>query len=65
MAGEQGTVNIKIYYSLGRLREGADGDRCSLELARQVRRGETLGGSLRRWRRECVVQWPVSELRVE
>lgn len=33
MAGGTGTVNYKIYYSLGCPREGADGNRCSLELA--------------------------------
>lgn len=33
MAGGTGTVNNKIYYPSGRPREGADGDRCSLELA--------------------------------
>lgn len=33
MAGGTSTVNNKIYYSLGCLREGADRNRCSLELA--------------------------------
>jgi len=64
MAGGTGTVNNKIYYPSGRPREGADGERCSLELA--VRYGGgwggSLEGSLRGWRRRGWggVLWPVS-----
>lgn len=60
MAGRTGTVNKKIYYSSGRPREGADRDRCSLELAVRYGVRGSLGGSLRGWRRGCAVQWPVS-----
>ncbi len=44
MAGGTGTVNNKINYPSGRPREGADRDRCSLELA--VRYGGGITGGI-------------------
>lgn len=40
IAAETGTVNNKIYYSLGCPRKGADGDCCSLELAVRYQWGD-------------------------
>lgn len=61
--GEQ-PVNNKIYYPSGRLREGADRDRCSLELAVRYgeRGGRGRGESLRGWRKGLSVA-PVRGLR--
>lgn len=44
MAGGTGAVNNKIYYPSGCPREGADGDRCSLELP--VRCGGGITGGI-------------------
>lgn len=46
MAGGTVAVNNKIYYPSGCASEGADGDRCSLELAVRYGRGIT-GGILK------------------